>query len=159
MPLRGEAFDVDLARSLQKPRPRILNKRDDAREAEREKRAVYAEIDARDQKRCRVCGRKGNPYATTALGKIHRAHIQDASRGGPLSAANLFSACWICHAFIHAKQLFVIGTNADKRLTFEIDERAVLDVFGTKELPKHVRIVAPCAEGGERVDGDESPPD
>lgn len=138
MPLRGETFTGPIP----KPRPRVLDKRDDSREADRLKRAVYAEIDARDQKRCRVCGRRGNPYATEALGRIHRCHIKNASAGGEMSSRNLFSGCWICHALIHAKQLFVIGRNAWKDLRFEIDERAVLDVFGARELPKHVRIVA-----------------
>lgn len=128
--------------AIPKPRPRIFDQIADERESERLKREVYAEVDARDQKRCRCCGRKGNPYAITAIGRIHRAHIRDASRGGEMAAWNLCSLCWICHALEHAKQIFFIGTDArSPRLGFEIHEAAVLDVFGTKPLPRHVRII------------------
>lgn len=137
MPLRGEP----LLPPIEKPRPRVLDRIEEDRDIERQKRAAYAEVDARDQKRCRCCGRKGNPYALTALGKIHRAHIRDASRGGPMEAWNLVSLCWICHAIEHAKQLFIIGTNANKLIRFEIKEAAVVEAFGTRELPKHVRII------------------
>jgi hypothetical protein len=125
-----------------KPAPRIFSKRDDQREADRIRREVYAAVDARDQKRCRCCDRRGNPYALDPLGKIHRCHIVDASRGGAMSAENIFSGCWICHALIHAKQLFVVGTNANKPLRFELHEAAVVEAFGVRLLPKHVRIIA-----------------
>lgn len=125
-----------------KARPHILDKRDDRREDERVQRAVYEEIDARDLKRCRVCMRRGNPYALDPLGKIHRCHLRDASLGGPMAAANIFSGCWICHALIHAKQLFPIGTNANHRLEFDINEAAVVEVFGSRTLPSHVHIIA-----------------
>lgn len=138
MPLRGEV----LMPPLEKPRPRVLDKRDDKRDTDRIKREVYADVDERDGRRCRCCGRKGNPDALTALGKIHRAHIQDASKLGEMSAKNLCSLCWICHALEHAKQLHFIGTNANRpSLGFEIDEAAVVEVFGTRTLPKHVHIV------------------
>jgi hypothetical protein len=125
-----------------KPRPKVLEKRDTRRADTAWKRLVYDEIDARDQKRCRCCSRRGNPYALDPLGKIHRVHIRDASLGGDLSPANIFSGCWICHALIHAKQLFVIGTDARYQLDFEIHEAAVVEVFGPGELPPHVHIIA-----------------
>jgi 5-methylcytosine-specific restriction endonuclease McrA len=130
--------------TLHKPPPKIFEKRDAKRDAERIERIVHAEVDARDLKRCRCCGRKGDPYALEALGRIHRAHIRDASRGGPMSAANLVSLCWVCHALEHAKQLHIVGTDANERhapLTFEVHEAAVVEVFGTRVLPRHVRIV------------------
>lgn len=37
-------------------------------------------------------------------------------------------------------KLFPLGDNANA-LTFEIVEAAVIEVFGTRELPKHVRII------------------
>ena len=126
----------------QKPRARVFQKIDAKAKAEKVQREAYAAVDARDKKRCRCCGRKGNPNATTTLGRIHRAHIQDASKGGAMAAGNLVSLCWICHALEHGKQLHVIGTNADlPAMRFEIHEAAVVDVFGARVLPKHVRIV------------------
>lgn len=128
-----------------KPRPRVLDKIEADRAAEKLKREVYAAVDARDERKCRCCGRKGNPNATTTIGRIHRAHIKDASRGGEMASWNIASLCWICHAFEHAKQLWFLGDNADargrSRLRFEIHEAAVLDVFGTKTLPPHVHII------------------
>lgn len=117
--------------SFPKPRPRFFDKRDEQREAERQKRSAYAAVDARDQHRCRCCGRKAT----------HKHHIQFRSRGGSDLSSNLLSLCQGCHALIHARQLWIIGSNADKRLQFEIHESAVVDVFGTKPVPRDVRII------------------
>lgn len=110
------------------------------------KRAVHDLVDDRDRRTCRCCGRRGDPDAIDALGRIHRAHIRDASVGGALAPYNLVSLCWLCHALEHAKQLWFIGTDAsadaDPPLTFDIDEAAVVEVFGTRRLPPHVHIVA-----------------
>lgn len=45
------------------------------------------------------------------------------------------------HALVHSRQLCPIDSNADRVVRFEIHEAAVLDAFGTKPLPGHVRIV------------------
>lgn len=131
-----------------KDTPSIIDKINDGREAKRVKREVYKAVDERDERTCRCCGRRGNPNAKTALGRIHRAHIQDASLLGPMATANILSLCWVCHVLEHAKQLFIIGTDADTRgadrITFEILEAAVVHVFGTRVLPAHVRIVLPA---------------
>lgn len=136
-----------MALRFPKPRPRILDQRDAQRALEAHVRRVQAIVDRRDEKRCRCCGRRGDPSSLTALGRIHRAHIQDASRGGPCSPENLVSLCATCHALEHAKQLWFVGTNAnldaDPPLQFDIHEAAVLEVFGTRELPPHVHIIAP----------------
>jgi hypothetical protein len=118
-----------------KPRPKILDKRDEQRELDAYQRRVNAAVDARDQKRCRCCGRRGNPYALTALGKIHRAHIKDASLGGAYEDWNLLSLCWLCHALVHRKLLWILGTDANQRIGFEIAGAIVADIFGTNVLP------------------------
>jgi hypothetical protein len=41
---------------------------------------------------------------------------------------------------LHARQLWIFGKNADTRLTFEIHEAAVVDLFGVRPLPPHVKI-------------------
>lgn len=130
-----------LSNACPKPRPRILEKRDDKRAAEKLKREVFADVDYRDKRTCRCCGRKGNPNSATALGRIHRAHIHDASRGGSMASENLISLCSLCHCLEHAKQLFIVGTNAWQRIEFEIHEAAVVEVFAARRLPSHVRIV------------------
>lgn len=124
-----------------KPRPRVFHAIEDAIAAKRVKVQVYAAVDARDQRRCRCCGRRGDPNAIDALGRIHRAHIRDASRGGAMSTGNLLSLCARCHSLEHAKQLAIIGTNADKGIRFEIHEAAVVDAFGVKPIPAHISIV------------------
>lgn len=119
-----------------------MDRLEERQDKDREKRATYAEVDRRDARTCRCCGRKGNPNATTTIGRIHRAHIKDASRGGALSLENLISICWICHALEHAKQLFFVGENANVLgFKFEIHEAAVIDVFGARQLPRHVSII------------------
>jgi hypothetical protein len=46
------------------------------------------------------------------------------------------------HALEHAKQLWFVGANANERIEFEIHEAAVVEVFGNRVLPAHVRMVA-----------------
>lgn len=126
---------------LPKPRPAILSKRDEQREREREKRSVYTQVAARDERRCRCCGRSGSYEATGSEKALHRHHLTYRSKQGADSTENLITVCRVCHALIHARQLWPIGTNADRRVMFEIHEAAVVDAFGTKTLPPHVRIV------------------
>lgn len=125
----------------QPKRSRVLDMVDDRKDREREKRAVYREVDVRDGKRCRCCGRKGNPQALGVLGRIHRCHIHDAGTRGPMTASNLVSLCWICAGLETVKQLFFLGTDANRDMNFEIMDAAVEEVFGDKPLPPHVRIV------------------
>lgn len=122
-------------------RPHVIDKVKNDRAREKAKRKVYAEVDARDGKKCQCCGRRGNPDAITTLGRIHRAHIHDAGTRGPMTATNLLSLCWICAALETAKQLFIIGKNANRQVRFEIMEVAVEEVFGSQPLPSHVTIV------------------
>lgn len=63
------------------------------------------------------------------------------SKQGSDSTDNVLLLCVLCHALLHARQLWILGKNADKRLTFEIAEAAVVDLFGTKPVPRDVRIV------------------
>ncbi len=115
-----------------KARPAIFDKRDRQREQDRIQRAVAFQVAERDHHACRCCGRKE---------KLHRHHLTFRSRGGADSTENEALVCGFCHSLIHARQLWILGRNADKLLIFEIHEAAVVDIFGAKELPKHVRIV------------------
>lgn len=127
--------------SFWKPRPAIFDKREARLDRERELRSVYAEVAARDEHRCRCCARSGT-YGIGGEKALHRHHIEYRSKGGPDTAENLVTLCALCHALEHvARQLWILGTNANTRLKFEIHEAAVIDVFGTRQLPAHVRIV------------------
>ncbi len=119
-----------------KTRPAIFDKRDLQRERERIAQAVRAAVDERDGHACRCCGRqKGRGIA------MHRHHLTFRSRGGQDTTQNECLVCALCHALIHARQLHIFGKDADKRLTFEIHEAAVVDIFGSRELPPHVRMI------------------
>lgn len=139
------AFDPDIAERLRKPTKldRIAAKRQRTRDEDAHERKVNAEVDARDKGRCRCCGRRGNP---DALGRLHRAHIIDASLGGPYTPENLCTLCSDCHAAEHAKQLHFVGTNANERIEFEVEEAAVVAIFSYRTLPAHVHIVLPSGE-------------
>lgn len=135
--LHGEAFRPP----MWKPLPKAIEKERAAKVDARVKREVDAEVDARDGKRCRCCGRRGNPNAMTTLGKIHRAHIKDASLIGAYIPKNLCSLCWICHALEHAKALFFKGKNANRfPMKFEVKESVVGEVFG-RDIPAYVKVM------------------
>jgi hypothetical protein len=78
---------------------------------------------------------------TQADRALHRHHVRYRSKGGEDATKNLVTLCAYCHAAIHARQLWIVGDNADQRLTFEVHEAAVIDLFGTKPLPASVHIV------------------
>jgi hypothetical protein len=126
---------------IPKPRARILDKRDEKRERERQVRELNRAIAERDSYRCRCCGREGQYDATQADRALHRHHVRYRSKGGEDATKNLVTLCAYCHAAIHARQLWIVGDNADQRLTFEVHEAAVIDLFGTKPLPASVHIV------------------
>jgi len=115
-----------------KLRPRVLEQRDAKRELSAMERAVRIAVQARDGRRCRCCGRRDG---------LHLHHLTFRSKGGKWQTNNIVTLDAICHALLHARQLWIIGKDADKRLMFDVHEAAVIDVFGTKPLPKHARIV------------------
>lgn len=117
---------------LKKGRPSVFDKRDVKRERENEQRSVAHQVSVRDERKCRCCGRSEG---------LHHHHLHFKSRGGKNTVENELLVCKFCHALIHARQLWVLGLNANKRVTFEIHESAVVEIFGTKPLPAHVRIV------------------
>ena len=115
-----------------KGRPSIFDKRDVKRDREAVRRSVYAAVDARDERACRCCGRRE---------KLHHHHLTYRSKGGGDETSNVLLLCQFCHALLHARQLWILGKNADRRLTFEVAEAAVVDLFGVKELPRSVSII------------------
>ena len=115
-----------------KGRPAIFDKRDVKRDRESIRRSVYAAVDARDERQCRCCGRRE---------KLHHHHLTFRSKGGGDCVENVLLLCVLCHALLHARQLWIFGKDACRRISFEIHEAAVVDLFGTKPVPRDVRIV------------------
>lgn len=77
-----------------------------AREAEdaKNERRWNAEIDRRDGRQCRACGKRTDPDATGLL-RGHRAHIVYASAGGSMEASNRVTLCPGCHNDEHKDRL------------------------------------------------------
>lgn len=81
------------------------------RAQERQDRAVYAEVDARDGLRSRISG--------TYCARIHRHHIVPRSRGGPTTTANVVSLTPEEHLLhVHGTAELVLSGNADTRNAF-----------------------------------------
>lgn len=67
-------------------------------------RDANAEIDRRDGRQCRACGKRTNPDAIGLL-RGHRAHIVYASAGGSMDASNRVTLCPGCHQDEHKDRL------------------------------------------------------
>lgn len=95
-----------------------------AREAEdaKNERRWNAEIDARDQRTCRACGKRTDPEATGLL-RGHRAHIVYASAGGSMEPFNRITLCPGCHNDEHKN-----------RLRFSADGLGTFDANGPMEF-------------------------
>lgn len=99
-----------------------IAKGESRRDEQKRKRAVMETnwervckaVDARDTRRCRVCGRWTNPEALTLLERGHRHHLQYRSLGGPDTTANVCTLCADCHEDEHRGRIALSG-NADHR--------------------------------------------
>ena len=69
-----------------------------------DERRWNAEIDARDHRQCRACGKRTNPDEICLL-RGHRTHIVYASAGGSMEPRNRVSLCPKCHQDEHRDQL------------------------------------------------------
>ena len=75
-----------------------------------------AEIDRRDGRRCRACGRQSHPEKTGLLERGHRHHIVYRSAGGSDEPFNRVTLCSACHDGEHRNLL---------RFTHDGDHRQV----------------------------------
>ena len=84
-------------------------------------RDCYALVDARDQGRCRVCGKRGSPTAVSLLDRLHRHHMIYRSRGGEHIPSAVITLCANCHAEVHvAGELRLEGdANVRDQVTFK----------------------------------------
>lgn len=89
---------------------RLEERRVKGQAAAAQERAVWAIVDARDQRRCRVCGAWCRPMALSMLGKAHRHHLVYRSTGRtPATSAGLVTRCAVCHAEEHAHRIRLSG--------------------------------------------------
>ena len=92
-----------------KPKSAPRDKRDKAREKERQWQRVRQCVLVRDGRRCRVCKTRDGV-------DVH--HIRFRSVGGENSTANCAAICKCCHADVHAYRLAISG-DANKKLKIE----------------------------------------
>lgn len=71
--------------------------------------ALCKVVDARDGRRCRVCG---------AGGEIHRHHIVKRSQGGPDTLENVITLCPQCHTDVHNARLYISGAASEPWAAF-----------------------------------------
>src|ERR1043166_4935361 len=101
---------------------------------------VRKAVDARDQKRCRCCGRSHlNPDRVGVLHKAHRHHITYRSAGGEHSSANVITLCASCHNSEHKHNLRIEG-NADEGVTIWRKDDAGDWFISRQESAPHVVI-------------------
>jgi 5-methylcytosine-specific restriction endonuclease McrA len=80
-------------------------KKADALEHAANMRQWDAEIDRRDGRRCRACGRRSDPDGTGLLERGHRHHIVYRSAGGSDEPSNRVTLCAGCHDAEHMNKL------------------------------------------------------
>jgi hypothetical protein len=83
----------------------------DAADAANERR-WKAEIDLRDGRECRACGRKSDPELVGLTKRGHRHHMVYASAGGSDEPCNRVTLCYACHNDEHKNRLRIDGPTA-----------------------------------------------
>lgn len=103
-------------------RTRVSEKLQRRAEEARQIKACYAAVDARDQGRCRVCGRRCSPTALALVDRAERHHLVFRSQGGSHEPENVVTVCKAeCHAAIHSEGVLRLSGDANAR-----NERGVL---------------------------------
>jgi hypothetical protein len=113
--------------------------------AAKDERRWNAEIDARDGRQCRACGKHTDPDATGLL-RGHRAHIVYASAGGSMEPSNRVTLCAKDHSAEHKDDLRFTplggpyeGVDANQGMEFwRRDAEAGYFYLSRRELAPHV---------------------
>ncbi len=111
-----------------------------------EKRRHDKEVDARDHRQCRACGRHSDPDATGLTKRGHRAHIVYESAGGSDEASNRVTLCFECHNDEHKDRLRFtadggpyVGIDANLGMEFWRKEKATGEWYlSRRETAPHV---------------------
>ena len=95
--------------TFDKPRPHALVKAKRKAELDRSALTVRSQVRNRDGFCCRACGKR--------CVDVH--HLKLRSRGGANETGNLLCLCRLDHARVHSCELAIIGTDANRTLTFK----------------------------------------
>lgn len=87
-----------------------------------EMKLCYAIVNDRDDYKCRVCQKAGNPHALGMLERLHHHHLIFRSRGGAHVPEGVILICRRCHDLIHVDGSLRITGDANER-----DERGRLN--------------------------------
>lgn len=106
------------------PAPKLLTRHTSARRQALDEdaaiKAVYREVDDRDGKTCRCCGRSTTTKPSLDRWHTHH-HLQPrstAAKAEKHTRRNVLAACARCHALITAQKIRVLGRNADGAIWF-----------------------------------------
>ena len=115
-----------------KPMPKLLDKRQEQREARRVDRVLKADIKARDGHKCRCCGRRDHL-------EVHERKTRGA--GGVVSRQNSLTVCAACHRLAQQYRILIEGQTCDGKLTFSMSQRIADAVFPHGQIPPQVHII------------------
>jgi 5-methylcytosine-specific restriction endonuclease McrA len=98
-----------------KPVSRYESKKARKTAEEAERRRVYAAVDKRDGRICRICRKHADPHALGLLDRAEHHHIIHRSKGGDDTTDNLILICRGCHQDIHGGKAKLEGdADADR---------------------------------------------
>ena len=104
-----------------------------------------AEIDARDLRQCRCCGKRSDPDVMGLTTRGHRAHIVYASAGGSNEPRNRMTLCATCHNAEHRDRLRFtadggpyVGLDANGAMEFWNKDAAGVWFLTKREIAPHV---------------------
>ncbi len=92
-----------------KPPPRYQVKGEKRKADEALKRAVYAEVDRRDDRRCRVCDCRCRQTMAEVGDRLEHHHLVFRSRGGKHTSSNVAVVCHACHVEVQQHRVTVTG--------------------------------------------------
>jgi hypothetical protein len=104
-----------LSKSQQADGGRVKRKAARRAAASTAERQCYADVDKRDGRRCRVCGRQARPGVASMLDRLHHHHMILRSRGGQHEPSSVISLCAGCHSEIHVDCTLRLSGDANLR--------------------------------------------
>jgi hypothetical protein len=118
-----------LANACPKPLPRVLARRHRRALQDDALAQAYADVDRRDQGRCKATGRHTQPFAVDPRVRREHHHLEPRSVNPAriTDASNIITVTAEAHFLITAKVLLVEGTNANQAIRFHWDRTKLPD--------------------------------